>query len=95
MQAGLVQPVSAHADSDEVAQELLHDDIGVEDELVVLDGDLSLLEDSDFIKRHIWSQLVLQAIYLNKLLVELLLISMELHELLRPFVLESRPISDI
>ena len=55
---------------------------------VVYDADLSLLQDGDFIQRHIGSQFVFEAVNADELAVQLFFVLVELHETLRPLGLE-------
>lgn len=52
--------------------------------LSVLNTYFSLLQDGDFLRRHVGRQFVLQVVYLDKLAVQFLLVGMKLEELLRP-----------
>ena len=58
--------------------------------LLSLNRDFTLLKDSDFIERHIWSQLVLQAIDVDELAVKLFLVLVQLHKLALPLLLVLR-----
>ena len=45
-----------------------------------------MLQDGDFLRRHVGRQFVLQAVYLDKLAVQFLFVGMKLEELLRPML---------
>ena len=66
---------------------MLHQNIVMPYNFVVFYRDFTLLEDGDFIERHIWSEFVLQAVDVDKLAIEFLLILVELHELMFPLLL--------
>ena len=72
---------------------MLHQDIVMPYNFAVFYRDFTLLEDGDFIKRHIGSELLLQAVDVDKLTIEFLFILVELHELMFPllFVLLHSP----
>ena len=86
MQSGLVQPVTPEAQTYQIAEKLLHDHIAMEHELVILDGDLSLLEDGDLVQGYIGREFILQSVYLDELLIQGLLVGMELVEQLSPML---------
>ena len=54
--------------------------------LFVFNTYFTLLQDGDFLRRHVGRQFILQAVYLDKLAVQLLLVGMKLEELLRPML---------
>ena len=66
---------------------MLHQNIVMPYNFTVFYRDFTLLEDGDFIERHIGGEFVLQAVDVDKLTIEFLFILVELHKLMLPLLL--------
>ena len=78
--SGVVDGIASHHTAYGIADELLHHHVSIPLQFALLNLNLSLLQDGDFIQWNIRGQFILQTIDVNELAVQFLFILMELHE---------------
>ena len=80
VESWFVKSVTAHPATDGIANELLDDYVIMPNDIVVLYGDFTLLEDSDFFKWHVWCEFILKSVDFYELAVQLFLVGVKLIE---------------
>ena len=87
MQTRLIKTVAAHPYTGSVAEELLQYYFIVPLQGIALNAHLALLQDGNFVQRHIGSKLILQAVNINELTVKFFFIGVKLHKEGAPFLM--------